>query len=92
MITIDTVFEKGVFRPLEPVAIHENKRIRIKIDSGLYGSSELRHPRLSPGVYPDDFPDVADSDFVYVAVPPKAVHTVSANIIFAGKIEPAPHP
>lgn len=31
--TIDAVFEHGVFRPLEPVALEEGKRVRISLDS-----------------------------------------------------------
>lgn len=56
------------------------------------GSDPLRHPRLSPREYPDDYPELPDSDFEYVSVPPKAVHTVSANVIFASKIQPHPYP
>lgn len=87
---IETVFEKGVFRPLTPVAIAENRRVKIRVeDSELQGEQGLSHPRLEPLAYPDDFPEFSEADLAYASPPPKAVATVSADCTFAGKLQPA---
>lgn len=91
--TIDTIFEKGVFRPLQPVVLPENRHIRINFeDPAVIGNGETAFPRLPPREYPEEYPDVTDADFEYRAVPPKAIHTVQANVIFAGRLTPAPYP
>ena len=93
MSTIDTVFEKGVFRPLQPVALPENRHIRINFeDPAVIGNCETTFPRLKPREYPEEYPDASDADYEYLAVPPKAIHTVRANLIFAGRMRPAPYP
>ena len=91
--TLDTVFEKGVFRPLQPVALPENRHIRINFEDPVVSAhGEPSHPRLPAREYPEDYPDVSDTDFEYLAVPPKSIHTVQANVIFAGRLRPAPYP
>ena len=87
---IETVFEKGVFRPLTPVAIAENRRVKIRVeDSELQGEQGLNHPRLEQLACPDDFPEFSEADLAYASPPSKAVATVPADCTFAGKRQPA---
>lgn len=80
--TIETVFEKGVFRPLQPVALPEHRRVRIRLED------ESTFPRLMPRAYDENASDVAVSDLDMVPVPPKAIHTVQARLQFTGKVLP----
>ncbi len=73
---IETVFENGVFRPLTPVAIAENRHVKIHIeDSEIQSAQDLTHPRLEPLAYPNDVSEFSESDLDYASVPPKAVAT-----------------
>jgi len=91
--TIETIFENGVFRPLQPVMIAENRRVLIEFEENPQdGMGDLTRPRLSPREYVDDYPDFADADIEYNSMPPKSINTVEAKIIFAGKMPPAPYP
>lgn len=89
--TVEAVFEKGVFRPLQPVSIPENRRVRIRFDEP--GVEDLTPPpRLMPREYPEADAEGPDTDPEYQPVPPKAVRTVRANVIAAGRPAPAPYP
>ena len=91
--TIETVFENGVFRPVLPIALPERHRVRITLDQPeVTAGSASDYPRLEPRPYPDDVPTFPDSDYEYVPMPPKAVRTVTAHVVFAGKLLPAPYP
>lgn len=90
-MVIDTVFENGDFRPLTPVAIPENKPVKIRLEDEKVKEQD-EHPRLKPGEYPDDVPELPESTFDYVSVPPKSVKTIQARFVFAGRIEPMPYP
>jgi hypothetical protein len=88
--TVETVFEKGVFRPLHPVAISENKRIRIQFDDEAKTSvGKPNYPKLLPGLYPDDQPMLASDH--YHSVPPKSVSKVQAHVVLANKLSPMPY-
>jgi predicted DNA-binding antitoxin AbrB/MazE fold protein len=88
--TIDTVFEKGVFRPLHPVAIQENLRVRIRLeDESQDAIVSASYPRLPAGQYSEEHPDFSDSEVQYTSVPPKSVREVQAKVTFAGKLPPA---
>lgn len=91
--TIETVFEKGVFRPLQPVALPENRRVRINIDDPSHnGTDHQPRPHLPPREYAEESYAVSDSEGDYQSVPPKAINTIRANVTFAGKLQPAPYP
>jgi predicted DNA-binding antitoxin AbrB/MazE fold protein len=87
---IETIFEKGVFRPLIPVAITENQRVKIHVeDSDIQGDQATAHPRLEPLPYPDDFPEFSEAELAYSSPPPKAVLKISADCTFTGKLPPS---
>ena len=93
MMTIEAIFQNGVFRPLAAVPIPENRRVRITLDEGDVDPKMPPHyPRLSPSAYLEEFPEVPEPDHEYRPVPPKAVRTVPATVRFADKLEPDPYP
>ena len=90
---IDTIFEKGAFRPLKPVAIAENQRVKIRLeDAGLPSGQGLTFPRLVPSAYPEDDREKPESSTDYLPVPLKAAGTVHARFVFLGKLIPPVYP
>ncbi len=87
---IDTIFVKGAFQPLQPVAIPENRRVRIRFDEP--AEEVALPPRLSPREYLDEYPDPPDVMADYQPVPPKAVRAVTATVTAGGRLAPAPYP
>ena len=88
-MTVETIFEMGVFRPLQPVAIGENQHVTIHLaDADLAGGRNRTPPRHAPGLYPDDHPEVAEVDSDYQPAPMKALGTVPARFVFAGILTP----
>ena len=82
---IDAIFAKGVFRPLKPVALAENQRVKITLeDAESLSGQDI--PRHSPAVYPDDDPVTSDSDFDYLPVPKKNLGMVQARVVFLGSL------
>ncbi|MFO0935439.1 MAG: antitoxin family protein [Gemmataceae bacterium] len=80
MSIINAVFENGVFRPLDPVAIPDHQHVQLKVEQ----ASELQlaqptFPRMTPGVYPEEDEAFSDSDYEYRSVPPKAIFYVQAT-------------
>ncbi len=91
--TIEAVFEAGVFRPLRPVSLPEQRRVQVLIDDRQFvGGDQPKPPRLQPLPYPDDYPDTTEADYDYQPVPPKHVAIVQARIVFAGRHQPIPYP
>lgn len=71
---LEAIFEKGVFRPLTPVAITENRRVKIHVvDSEIQGEQARTHPRLNPLPYPDDFPEFSEAELAYSFPSPKVI-------------------
>lgn len=69
MSQIEAVFEHGVFRPLEPIALPENQRVQlefevIKPNDMLVWLEQARQNRQEImdrcGVLPDSTPDIAE--------------------------------
>lgn len=87
---IDTIFVKGAFQPLQPVAIPENRRVRIRFDE--LAEDAVLPPKHPPGEYLDEYPDVPDVSADYLPVPPKAVRAVTATVTAGGRLAPAPYP
>ena len=90
--TIEAVFEAGVFSPLRPVSLPEQRRVQVLIDDRQSIGDQPTHPRLQPMPYPDDHPDTTEADYDYRPVPPKHVVTVQTRIVFAGRHQPIPYP
>lgn len=91
--TIDAIFENGVFRPLQSVALPEQQRVRLQWEEeSQRGAGEATHPRLPPREYPDDPSGAVESDIEYVPMPPKSTHQIQASVIHAGPLRPAPYP
>lgn len=90
---IDTIFEKGVFRPLKPVALAENQRVKIRLEeSAPPTDSGLTFPRHAPSPYPDEVPETSDSTFEYRSVPLKSVGTIQARFVHLGPLTPPVYP
>ncbi len=87
--TIETVFEKGVFRPLKPVAIPENRRITISLDDLELAADEQAVPTLPVGEYPLE---TLGDDFDYRTVPLPEVGKLQVRFVYAGEIPPLPYP
>jgi predicted DNA-binding antitoxin AbrB/MazE fold protein len=91
--TIETIFENGVFRPLQPVTLPANFRVRIAFeDTTPSEAASLFPPRVLPREYDDELSEVTVTDQEYTSVPPKSVTTVLASITLAGKMKPLPYP
>ena len=71
MSTIETIFENGVFRPLEPVSFPNNSRVKIWIeDREATEISQRSHTRLRPREYPDDYRDGSETDLDQPSIAP----------------------
>jgi Protein of unknown function DUF104 len=91
--TIDAIFENGVFRPLQSVALPEQQRVRLQFEEeSQNGAGEITPPRLPPREYLDEPSLVTESDLEYVSMPPKSVHQVRVKVIHAGRLLPKPYP
>jgi hypothetical protein len=91
--TIDAIFENGVFRPLQSVALPEQQRVRLQFEEeSQNGASKMTPPRLPPREYPDDPSCAIESDLEYAPAPPKSTHQVQVRVIHAGALRPAPYP
>lgn len=90
---IDTIFEKGVFRPLKPVALAENQRVRIRLEESLVPVEPvLAFPRHPPSPYPDDFQADPEPSYEYQPVPLKFMGTIQARFVFKGPLTPPVYP
>ena len=90
---IDTIFEKGVFRPLKPVALAENQLVKIRLEEPIpSGEPVLTFPRHAPSPYPQDFQEERESSFDYQSVPMKSAGTVHARFVFVGRLTPPIYP
>lgn len=87
--TIKAIFENGVFRPLQSVALQEQQRVRLLLEEEVSqnGAGEVMHPRLPPREYPDDPLGVTESEFEYASMPPKSIHPNQAKLIHGGALE-----
>ena len=91
--TIDAIFEKGVLRPLKPVALAENQRVTIRLEESVPSAEPvLTFPRHAPSPYPDDSPEDLESTFEYQPVPLKSLGTVQARFVDKGKLTPPIYP
>ena len=89
-VSIEAVFEKGIFRPLKPIALPENQRVNLVI-ADLNECSEIP-PQLLPTKYPDDYLEDCDDTYDYQPVPPVIVGTVKATFVDGGVWTPPVYP
>ena len=86
---IEAVFERGVFRPLIPVAIADNLRVKLWLDDSDVPASPDSPPAPHPPVvYPKDPSDFSESESGYLPVPMKAAGTRPARFVAAGAWTP----
>ena len=88
--TIDTIFEKGVFRPLKPVAIAENRRVTIRVEEVAFVSD--RPASFEPLPIGEYHPDALGEDFEFETVPFPEITKLRVRFVFAGELLPAPYP
>ena len=87
--TIEAVFEKCVFRPLQQVAIPENRRVKISLDDWELTTDKLKVQPLPVGEYPNE--ELGD-DFDYRTVPIHEVSKKQVRFVCTGEIPPLPKP
>lgn len=86
---IDTIFAKGVFRSLKPVALAENQRVKIRLEEPAAPTdSGLTFPRHAPSTYPDEYQEASDSTFEYRSIPLKSASTIQARLVHRGRLTP----
>ena len=88
MTSVETIFENGVFRPLSPVAIADNRRVNIHLDEIDFLGEPAIPPRHSAGAYPDDHPEFSAPEMDYSPVPPKSAGTLKARFTPAARWNP----
>jgi len=88
---IETIYEKGVFRPLKPVAIAENQRVKIRLeDADLLPTQPLRaYGPLPVGEY---ILDDLGEDFAFDTVPLPEIGKLQVRVVHVGELLPAPYP
>jgi len=96
-ISIEAIYERGVFRPLKPLSIDENRRFNLVLTDVSDAETEEAapeqlHPPLVPTEYPDDYPEFSDADYEYQPVPPTIVGTVKATCRYDGPWTPPQYP
>ena len=90
---IETIFAKGVFRPLKPVGLAENQRVKIHLEESVPSAdSGLAFPRHTPSPYPDETQEASDSTFEYRSVPLKSAGTIQARFVHLGPLTPPVYP